>query len=414
MGEGAAYPYASGVPGEPVHLPLLARRQVPKVQDACRDIFMPNDATPAAEPTSGDEAYMRRALELAARGKGRTSPNPVVGCVVVRKGSIVGEGYHERAGEPHAEVNAVRAAGGDIEGATVYVSLEPCCHQGRTPPCTEFLIEHKPARVVVALHDPNPKVCGEGIFALRQAGIEVEVGLLEEEARALNEAFIKYITRGMPFVIAKCGMSLDGKIATRTGDSKWVTGEASRRMVHELRNQVDAILVGSRTVMMDDPSLTTRIEDPAPRDPVRIIVDAAEYLDADRLVFKLESGSPTWVAVPDDRNFEGADEVLRIPSGKGGLDLELLMRELASREIVSVLIEGGGTTLASAFESGIVDKVMFFVAPKIIGGREAVTAVEGEGAKRIMDAIYLENMTSQTVGEDILIEAYVKNVIPDV
>jgi diaminohydroxyphosphoribosylaminopyrimidine deaminase/5-amino-6-(5-phosphoribosylamino)uracil reductase len=375
---------------------------------------MSKHAAPAAEPTHQDETFMRRALELATRGKGRTSPNPVVGCVVVRDGRIVGEGYHERAGEPHAEINAIHAAGGDVEGATIYVSLEPCCHQGRTPPCTEFLIAHKPARIVVALHDPNPKVCGEGIFALRQAGITVDVGVLEGEARRLNEAFFKYITRGMPFVIAKCGMSLDGKIATRTGDSKWITGDASRRMVHELRNEVDAILVGSRTVMMDDPSLTTRLEGRGAKDPIRVIVDAAEYLDADRRVFKIESGAPTWVAVPDDRTFEGADEVLRIPAGKGGLDLALLMKELAAREIVSVLIEGGGTTLAAAFESGIVDKAMFFIAPKIIGGHDAVTAVEGEGAKRLLDAIQLERMTSKPVGEDILIEAYVKNVVPDV
>jgi diaminohydroxyphosphoribosylaminopyrimidine deaminase/5-amino-6-(5-phosphoribosylamino)uracil reductase len=375
---------------------------------------MPKHAPPAAETAQKDAAYMRRALELAARGKGRTSPNPVVGCVLVRDGRVIGEGYHERAGEPHAEVNAVRAAGGDIEGATVYVSLEPCCHEGRTPPCTELLIAHKPARVVVALHDPNPKVCGEGIFALREAGIEVDVGLLEDEARMLNEPFIKYITRGMPFVIAKCGMSLDGKIATRTGESKWITGEVSRRLVHELRNEVDAILVGSRTVMMDDPSLTTRLEGSDRKDPIRVIVDAAEYLDTDRRVFQIESTSPTWVAVPDGRSFDGADEVLRIPPGKGGLDLDLLMKELAAREIVTVLIEGGGTTLASAFESGIVDKVMFFVAPRIIGGHDAITAVEGDGAKRIIDAVQLDRMTSRPVGEDILIEAYVKNTILDV
>ncbi|MBZ0172667.1 MAG: bifunctional diaminohydroxyphosphoribosylaminopyrimidine deaminase/5-amino-6-(5-phosphoribosylamino)uracil reductase RibD, partial [Phycisphaerales bacterium] len=374
MGEGAAYPYAYGVPEEGVHLRRGVRRYVPKVQYACRDIFMSNHAASAAEPTQQDVTFIRRALELAAKGKGRTSPNPVVGCVVVRDGKVIGEGYHERAGGSHAEINAIHNAGDDVAGSTIYVSLEPCCHHGRTAPCTEFLIEHKPARIVVALHDPNPKVCGEGIFALRQAGITVDVGVLEDEARQLNEAFFKYITRGMPFVIAKCGMSLDGKIATRTGDSKWITGDASRRMVHELRNEVDAILVGSRTVMMDDPSLTTRLEEGTKKDPVRVIVDAAEYLDADRRVFKIKSGAPTWVAVPDDRNFEGADEVLRIPAGKGGLDLALLMKELAAREIVSVLIEGGGTTLASAFESGIVDKVMFFIAPKIIGGHDAVTA----------------------------------------
>jgi len=359
-----------------------------------------------------DREFMQRALALAGRGIGRTSPNPMVGCVVVRDGHVIAEGYHERAGEPHAEVNAISAAG-DISGATLYVTLEPCCHYGKTPPCTDLIIKHKPARVVVAMHDPNPKVSGEGIFRLRNAGIQVDVGVMENEARRLNEAFCKYITTAMPFVIAKCGMSLDGKIATRTGDSRWVTCETSRKLVHELRNQVDAILVGSRTVMLDDPSLTTRVEHDKTKDPVRIILDAGNYLDISARVFHIDSDAPTWVAVPDDRTFEGADFVLRIPPGDGGLDMRLLMRELAAREVTSVLIEGGGTTLASAFNAGVVDKVMFFVAPKIVGGRDAVTAVEGEGAARMNDALPLENMHATPVGEDILIEAYVKKELPN-
>ncbi|MBX7256222.1 MAG: bifunctional diaminohydroxyphosphoribosylaminopyrimidine deaminase/5-amino-6-(5-phosphoribosylamino)uracil reductase RibD [Candidatus Hydrogenedentes bacterium] len=352
---------------------------------------------------------MQRALALAARGRGRTSPNPMVGCVVVRDGRIVGEGFHEKAGLPHAEVNAVRDAGGDVAGATLYVTLEPCCHEGRTPPCTQFLIEHRPARVVVAMPDPNPRVSGQGVFRLRDAGIQVDVGLLEPEARALNEAFTKYITQKMPFVIAKCGMTLDGKIATRTGNSRWVTSEESRRLVHQLRNEVDAILVGSRTVMLDDPSLTTRLDQDKAKDPVRVIVDADEYLDGDRTVFRQDSEAPTWVAVPESRDFKGADEVLRIPSGNGGLDLRLLMHELAAREIMTVLIEGGGTTHASAFEAGIVDKVMFFIAPKIVGGRDAITAVEGEGIADMDGAILLERMTAKPVGPDLLVEAYVRH-----
>jgi diaminohydroxyphosphoribosylaminopyrimidine deaminase/5-amino-6-(5-phosphoribosylamino)uracil reductase len=356
---------------------------------------------------SDDTQYMQRALELALRGKGRTSPNPMVGCVVVRDGRVIGEGYHEKAGEPHAEVNAIRSAG-DISVATLYVSLEPCTNHGRTPPCTDFIIEHKPARVVVALHDPNPRICGEGIFKLREAGIDVEVGLLEDEARQLNEIFIKYITTGTPFVTAKVGMSLDGKIATRTGDSRWVTGEDSRRMVHKLRNEVDAILVGSRTVMLDDPSLTTRLEDGKIKDPIRVILDADDYLDAGRRVFHLESDAPTWVAVPEGRDFQGADDVIHVPLGDEGVDLRALMRELASREVTSVLIEGGGTTHGAAFESGIVDKVLFFVAPKIVGGHDAITAVDGIGVPRMADACLLENMTARTVGEDLLIEAYVR------
>lgn len=355
-----------------------------------------------------DLKFMSRALDLAALGRGRTSPNPMVGCVIVRDGAIIGEGYHQKAGGPHAEVNAVNAAGGDIAGATVYVTLEPCCFQGKTPPCSDFLIARNPARIVVAMPDPNPRVSGEGIFQLRNAGITVDVGLLEEDARLLNEVFCKFIVSRMPFVIAKCGMSLDGKIATRTGDSKWVTSETSRRAVHELRNEVDAILVGSRTVMLDDPSLTTRLESGKIKDPIRIICDADNYLDPSAHVFHSESHAPTWVAVPDDRTFEGADEVLRIPSGSIGLDMRLLMHELGTRGVTSVLIEGGGTTLASAFAAGIVDKLLFFIAPKIVGGRDAITAVEGDGIARMADAIPLERMLAIPVGEDVLIEAYVK------
>lgn len=355
-----------------------------------------------------DSEYMQRALELARKGLGRTSPNPMVGCVIVRGGEAIGEGWHQKAGEPHAEIKALEAAGGDIEGAAVYVTLEPCTHHGRTPPCVDALIAKKPARVVVAMHDPNPKVAGQGIFKLRDAGIEVEVGVLEEDAQTLNEAYCKYIAQGLPFVIAKCGMTLDGKIATHAGDSKWVTSEESRRRVHELRNQVDAILVGSRTVMLDDPSLTTRLDTDDRKDPVRVIVDADAYLDTDRRVFHIESQSPTWVAVPEGREVTGADEILQLPGGHGGVNMRSLMQELAAREITSVLIEGGGTTHASAFDACIVDKVMFFVAPKIIGGRDAVTAVEGEGAARMDDAILLERMTARSVGPDVLLEAYVK------
>ncbi len=356
---------------------------------------------------SDDVKYMKRALELAALGIGRTSPNPMVGCVIVRGSEIIGEGHHARAGEAHAEVNAINAAGG-VEGATIYVTLEPCCHHGKTPPCTDLIIEHKPSRVVVAMRDPNPLVSGKGICQLESAGIKVDVEVLEDEARRLNEAFVKFITTKTPFVIAKCAMTLDGKIATHAGDSWWVSGETSRRMVHELRDRVDAIMVGSRTVMLDDPSLTTRLDEGRGKDPVRIILDAGDYLAGDRKVFQLQSDAPTWVAVPEGGVFEGADELLEIPGKNGGLDMRMLMSTLAERDITSVLIEGGGTTLATAFEAGVVDKVQFFVAPKIVGGRDAVTAVEGGGIDKMTDAIMLENMSSRAVGEDILIEAYVK------
>ncbi len=351
---------------------------------------------------------MRCALELAARARGRTSPNPMVGCVIVRDDRVIGEGFHARAGEAHAEVNAVAAAGGDIRGATVYLNLEPCTHEGRTPPCVDLLIEKGPGRVVVAMPDPNPVVNGRGIDLLRDAGIRVDVGLLEEEARRLNEAFVKYIMTGRPFVIAKCGMSLDGKIATRTGHSKWVTGEESRRMVHQLRNEVDAILVGSRTVMLDDPSLTTRLNGPDTRDPIRVILDAQEYLDGGRRVFHVASEAATWVVVPEGSKCLPSADVLHVRTGKAGVDMTALMDALGQRGITSLLIEGGGTTHASAFEAGVVDKVWFFIAPKIVGGRDAITPVEGAGAATMEEAIRLCEMTVRTVGEDLLVEAYVK------
>lgn len=343
---------------------------------------------------TSDRECMERALALATHG-------------LVRDGVVLGEGYHARAGEPHAEVHAVRAAGNDLSGATVYVTLEPCAHTGKTPPCVDLLLKHAPQRVVIAMEDPNPLVSGKSIARLREAGITVEVGLLEQQARRLNEAFIKFITTQRPFVIAKCAMTLDGKIATRTGHSRWVTGEAARRKVHELRNEVDAVLVGSRTVMFDDPSLTTRLDHEGTRDPIRIILDAEDYLDANRRVFNLDSDAPTWVVTTTDRNYACADEILRVPRGRGGADLRSLAEELGRRNITSLLIEGGGTTHASAFAAGIVDKVWFFVAPKIAGGKEALTPVEGEGAATMDEAIRLERMSVQRVGEDLLIEAYV-------
>lgn len=354
-----------------------------------------------------DSEFMQRALSLAAQARGRTSPNPMVGCVLVRDGAVIGEGFHEAPGRAHAEVAALEAAG-DARGATVYVTLEPCNHTGRTGPCTERLIEAGVVRVVAAMIDPNPLVSGDGVARLREAGISVEVGVCEAEAQKLNEAWVKFISTGSPFVIAKVGMSLDGKIATHTGDSRWVTGETARAMVHRLRNEVDAIMVGSRTVMLDDPSLTTRLQEGWIKDPIRIILDADEYLDETRRIFRVESTAPTWVVSPSERAIEGADDVIIVPGHPSGVDMAALMRILGKRDVVSVLIEGGGTTHGSAFEAGVVDKCLFFVAPKIIGGKEAVSAVEGRGAARMADVVQLDGMQFTPVGEDVLIEAYVK------
>lgn len=351
---------------------------------------------------------MEQALALAEQVRGKTSPNPPVGCVVVRAGKVVGEGHTQPAGQAHAEVMALDSTGEDASGATVYVTLEPCCHQGRTGPCTDRLIAANPARVVVAMEDPNHLVGGEGLRLLREAGIAVDVGLYEQEATRLYEAYIKYITTRTPFVIAKVGMTMDGRIATRTGDSKWVTGEASRERVHALRNEVDAILVGSRTVMVDDPSLTTRTEATDTKDPIRIILDADDYLDETRKVFHQESNAPTWVVVPEGRTFDGADDVIHVPTSEGGMDMNHLMRQLGAREITSVLIEGGGSTHGSAFDAGIVDKVMFFVAPKIIGGAGAVSAVEGFGVETMAESVHIDDMRVESFGDDILISGYVR------
>ena len=355
-----------------------------------------------------DREYMERALALAERARGRTSPNPMVGCIIVRDGKVIGEGWHERAGEPHAEINAVRACpGGDIAGATVYVTLEPCAHQGRTGSCAEFLAGLHPARVVAAMVDPNPLVAGTGLAKLEAVGIAVACGLMEAEARRQNEVFIKYITTGLPFVVAKCAMTLDGKIATRTGHSRWVSGPEARQKTHDLRDSLDAIMVGSRTLMLDDPSLTTRLEGKAGKDPIRVVLDSGEYLDGDRKVFHQGSSAPTWIATTSTTAYPFADDILRLPEGPGGVDMLRLMQVLGERGVTSLLIEGGGTTLASAFEAGMVDKVCFFIAPKIIGGRDAVTAVEGEGRATMDDAIVLRDMRCEAVGEDLMVEAYV-------
>ncbi len=355
-----------------------------------------------------DATYMARALALAARGTGWTSPNPMVGCVIVNRDILLGEGWHQRAGGPHAEVNAYASCGAaETLGATVYVTLEPCAHEGRTPPCVELLLRRRPARVVVAMRDPNPHVTGGGIERLRASGIRVEVGVLEAEARRLNEVFIKHVTTGLPWVTAKCAMTLDGKIATRTGHSKWVTGEAARLMAHRMRHAHDAILVGSRTVMLDDPSLTTRLPGETGRHPVRIILDAGKYLSGERTVFAADRQGPTWVATSENNDYSFADETLFLPSGPGGVDLQALIRELGARGITSLLIEGGGATLAAAFEAGIVDKACFFCAPKIIGGDEAITPVQGRGGETMDAAILLGDFHATPVGDDVLLEAYV-------
>ena len=360
-----------------------------------------------------DEMFMREALRIARNAEGRTSPNPLVGAVIVRDGIIVAEGWHRKAGTPHAEVHALRMAGDLAKGATLYVTLEPCAHVGRTGPCAVAVRDAGIRRVVVAMSDPNPLVAGKGIQILRDAGVEVTVGVCEAEARQLNEVFLHWITTGQPFVVLKTAMTLDGKIATASGASKWITGEAARLRVHELRDRYDAILAGIGTALADDPSLTTRLPDRTGKNPVRIIVDSNARLPLTSNVVT-DGQAQTIVAVteaaPEERvaalRAHGVD-VLTCGTGSH-VDLVQLMQELGRREIASVLVEGGGTVNFSLLAAGLVDKVHAFVAPKIVGGRTAKTPVEGEGFAQLADSVQLTQLTAESVGGDVLLTGYVE------
>ncbi len=358
---------------------------------------------------------MSRALELAKLGRGKTSPNPMVGAVIVKDGRVAGEGYHQKAGGPHAEVAALDDAGEKAKGATLYVNLEPCCHYGRTGPCTNAIAEAGISRVVIAMSDPNPLVCGRGISYLEQRHVEVATGVLEDEALLLNEIFIKYITTGRPFVMLKAAMSLDGKIAARTGDSRWVTGPASRSQVHVLRSQYDAVLVGINTVLADDPLLTVRLPGEKGKNPVRVVADSLARTPVTSRVLSQPEEAPTIIATTGGadaqkiaRLKETGAEVLIVPGDGPRVDLKRLMADLAGREITSVMIEGGGEINASALENGLVDKVIWFIAPKIVGGRVSPGPVGGRGITLMAEAGQIENLTVTMFGEDICLEGYLK------
>jgi diaminohydroxyphosphoribosylaminopyrimidine deaminase/5-amino-6-(5-phosphoribosylamino)uracil reductase len=362
-----------------------------------------------------DQKYMQMALNLAIRGEGYTSPNPMVGAVVVKGGQVVGEGFHEVVGGPHAEVNAINAAGKDAAGATLYVTLEPCNHTGRTPPCTRKILDAGISRVVVAIPDPNENVAGGGLEVLKQNGLEVVCGVCEVQARKLNEVFNTYVSTGLPFVIAKCAATLDGRIATQTGDSKWVTGEAARRYVHRLRHAVDAIMVGINTVRKDDPSLTTRLEDRVGKDPLRIILDTHLSISPDAKVLRQESAADTLliaartVAPSKKAAFEKAGvRVIEAALKQNQIDMAALMTQLGAMEITSLLIEGGSQVLGSAFRAGIVDKVQFFFAPKILGGDDGIPICSGPGAELMDQSIALKDIVVQRFDDDVLIEGYVE------
>lgn len=357
--------------------------------------------------------YMEKALELAAKGLGRTSPNPAVGAVVVKEGRIIGEGYHKKAGTAHAEVVALQQAGSAAEGADLYVTLEPCNHYGKTPPCTEAIINAGIKRVFAAVLDPNPLVAGKGINRLREAGVEVFTGIMEEKASALNEFFFKFITRGLPFVALKIAMTLDGKIAAETSDSRWITGEDARTYVHELRNIYDAVLTGSGTVIKDDPMLNTRLERDDIRDPVRLIVDSRLRIPLSAKVFKTASRQKTIVYTTAQGSRARAEELRAagvevVVTGEkaGHVDIVEMLRDAAERGITSVMVEAGSGLNGCLLENKLVDKVYWFIAPKIIGGKTAPGPAEMAGRERMADALMLSRIKVEQFGNDVLITGY--------
>ncbi|MCH6544983.1 MAG: bifunctional diaminohydroxyphosphoribosylaminopyrimidine deaminase/5-amino-6-(5-phosphoribosylamino)uracil reductase RibD [Deltaproteobacteria bacterium] len=358
-----------------------------------------------------DERYMRLALRSALKGAGRTSPNPMVGAVVVRGGRIVGRGYHQRAGGDHAEIAALKRAGKRARGATVYLNLEPCTHQGRTPPCTPVLIQSGVKGVVVGMVDPNPRVSGRGVQRLRQAGIQVRVGVLERECRRLNEAFIKHIRHHIPFVILKLAATLDGKIATSTGDSRWVTGEAARAYVHRLGVRVDALVVGIGTVLADDPRLTCRLS--KGRDPFRVVLDGRLRVLPRANLLRQRNPERTIVATGprvSAQKVKGIEktgaQVWRFPLRDGWIPFSALLRRLGRMGFLSVMIEGGGATAARALKEGVVDQVVFFYAPKIIGG-EGREMIDGLGIKKMSRSKTIREMETKRFGQDIMVTGYI-------
>jgi diaminohydroxyphosphoribosylaminopyrimidine deaminase/5-amino-6-(5-phosphoribosylamino)uracil reductase len=365
-----------------------------------------------------DPHFMKMALDLARKGQGFTSPNPMVGAVIVKNGQVVGQGYHQTLGGAHAEVNAIQDGGRYVKGGTLYVTLEPCHHTGRTPPCTEKILEAGIDRVVVAMKDPNPDVRGGGLEYLKQHGIKVVLGVCKDEAKKLNESFVKYVTTKRPFVIIKCAATLDGRIATRTGDSKWVTGEEARMFVHQLRHASDAIMVGINTVKKDDPELTTRLKDMQGIDPTRIILDTHLSISENAKVLRLVSDSDTIIVIGQGmsgseirdkkvRIEQNRARVMEAPVKNDWIDLDILMDRLGAIGITSLLIEGGSRVLASALAAGIVDKIFFFYAPKILGGDDGVPICRGPGPALMKRCIPVKDIKIKRFGDDVMIEGYI-------
>jgi diaminohydroxyphosphoribosylaminopyrimidine deaminase/5-amino-6-(5-phosphoribosylamino)uracil reductase len=357
-----------------------------------------------------DERWMKRALHLAEKGRGRTSPNPLVGAVLVKRGKVVGEGYHARAGESHAEIVAIKKAGEKAKGATLYVNLEPCSHYGKTPPCAPAVIEAGVRKVIVGIEDPNPLVKGRGLALLKQAGLDVKVGLLEKECHRLNEAFCKYIVQHEPFIILKMAATLDGKLATRSGESQWITGETSRRFVHRLRDQVDGVVVGIGTVLKDDPMLTARIR--GGRDPYRIVFDSRLRIPENAKVVDL-SPSKTIVATTGmgsrdkmERLRKKGVRILISDSKSGKVDLKVSLLKLGEMGMMSLLLEGGSQLSGSFLDQRLIDKILLFLSPKLIGDPEAPGIFGGPGVAHLKEAIPLRDLKVRKIGDDILVEGY--------
>jgi diaminohydroxyphosphoribosylaminopyrimidine deaminase / 5-amino-6-(5-phosphoribosylamino)uracil reductase len=375
--------------------------------DAGRDASV----APPPTPHANDERHMRRALTLAERGRGTASPNPMVGCVIVQGDEVVGEGWHERAGEAHAEVHALRAAGDRARGATAFVTLEPCDHHGRTPPCTEALLAAGVARVVVATLDPNPAVQGRGLARLRAAGVAVGLGLLGGEARTQNAPYLTLQTHGRPWVRYKAAMTLDGKIATRTGHSRWITGEASRALVQRWRHESDAVAVGISTVLLDDPRLTARV--PEGRSPRKVVFDSVARTPVQAVLFEPDDAGaaarvtimvgPTAPAARVQALRASGAEVVVSDDGRGRPDVGGALTHLAGLGVTSLLLEGGGTLAWSFVEARAIDRVAYFIGPMLLGGPGA-SPLGGMGVASIDDAIRLEGLSIERRGDDLLVE----------
>ena len=355
-----------------------------------------------------DERWMQLALELAEAGLGSVNPNPLVGAVVVKDGEVVGQGAHRAFGGPHAEVFVLEEAGDRAEGATLYVTLEPCCHHGKTPPCTDRIIAAGIGKVVYAMEDPNPQVCGKGAALLRASGIDVEEGLLREQAEEQNEIFLTFTRRGTPFVELKLAMSLDGRIATKTGDAKWISGEESRVEGHRLRRKHSAIAVGVETVIRDDPSLTVRHVEG--KDPVPIVLDSTGRIPLSSKLLQVPSKAIIATCSMSEESEQQIQEtgatVWRLLEENGRVSIPALLARMAEEQLDSLLIEGGGEIAASFLEAGAVDKVSFFYAPILIGGREAITSIGGSGVERVADALRLKRVSIRRLGEDLYLTGY--------